>query len=171
MSGTEKRSAGLRRDDRGPLVEGLPALPRSTTRELRTHWQKLIGSPPPGGLSRDLLMRVIADQLQEAALGGFPPAAKRRLAALARNAANGTESPAGISMVRLKPGSKLVRAWRGKTHTVLVLADGFEHEGQRYASLTQIASAVTGTHWSGPRFFGLATSQRPTSGRKARDGS
>ena len=57
MSGTEKRSAGLRRDDRGPLVEGLPALPRSTTRELRTHWQKLIGSPPPGGLSRDLLMR------------------------------------------------------------------------------------------------------------------
>jgi hypothetical protein len=109
-------------------------------------------------------MRVIADQLQEAALGGLPPAAKRRLAALARNAANGT-------MVRLKPGSKLVRAWRGKTHTVLVLADGFEHEGQRYASLTQIASAVTGTHWSGPRFFGLATSQRPTSGRKARDGS
>ena len=70
-----------------------------------------------------------------------------------------------------KPGSKLVRAWRGKTHTVLVLADGFEHEGQRYASLTQIASAVTGTHWSGPRFFGLATSQRSTSGRKARDGS
>ena len=144
MSGTEKRSAGLRRDDRGPLVEGLPALPRSTTRELRTHWQKLIGSPPPGGLSRDLLMRVIADQLQEAALGGLPPAAKRRLAALARNAANGTEAPAGISIIRLKPGSKLVRAWRGKTHTVLVLADGFEHEGQRYASLTQIASAVTG---------------------------
>jgi DUF2924 family protein len=116
-------------------------------------------------------MRVIADQLQEAAIGGLPPAAKRRLAALARNAANGTESPGGISMVRLKPGSKLVRAWRGKTHTVLVLADGFEHEGRRYASLTQIASAVTGTHWSGPRFFGLATSQRPTSGRKARDGS
>ena len=95
MSGTEKRSAGLRRDDCGPLVEGLQALPRSTTRELRTHWQKLIGSPPPGGLSRDLLMRVIADQLQEAALGGLPPAAKRRLAALARNAANGAECPGG----------------------------------------------------------------------------
>ena len=170
MSGTKKRSAGLRRDDCGPLVEGLQALPRGTTRELRTHWRKLIGSPPPGGLSRDLLMRVIANQLQEAALGGLPPAAKRRLAALARNAENGAGCP-GISMIRLKPGSKLVRAWRGNTHTVLVLADGFEHEGQHYASLTQIASVVTGTHWSGPRFFGLAISQRPTSGSKARDGS
>ena len=96
MSGTEKRTAGLRRDDCGSLVEGLQALPRSTTRELRTHWQKLIGSPPPGGLSRDLLMRVIADQLQEAALGGLPPAAKRRLVALARNAENGAGSPAAF---------------------------------------------------------------------------
>ncbi|HTI80805.1 MAG TPA: DUF2924 domain-containing protein [Acetobacteraceae bacterium] len=60
-------------------------------------------------------------------------------------------------MLRLKPGSKLVRAWRSKTHTVLVLEDGFEHQGRRYASLTQIAGAVTGAHWSGPRFFGLVT--------------
>lgn len=117
------------------LAETLQALPRSTPRELRARWQKLIGTAPPGGLSRDLLMRVIADHLQEAALGGLPPRAKRRLAALVRGE-TGAEASAGIPTLRLKPGSKLVRAWRGKTHTVLVLEDGFEHQGRRYASLT-----------------------------------
>jgi len=75
---------------------------------------------------------------------------------------------AGSAMLRLKPGSKLMRAWRGN---VLVLDDGFEHDGKRYTSLTQVASALTGTHWSGPRFFGLVTPQQPTRGRKPRDGS
>jgi hypothetical protein len=124
---------------------------------------------PPGGLSRDLLMRVIANQLQEAALGGLPPPAKRKLAALKRSAES--DAVAGSPMLRLKPGSKLLRAWRGKTHTVLVLDDGFEHHGKRYTSLTQVASALTGTHWSGPRFFGLVTPQQPTRGRKSHDGS
>jgi DUF2924 family protein len=48
-----------------------------------------------------------------------------------------------------------VRAWRDKTHTVLVLEDGIEHQGKRYTSLAQIADEVTGAHWSGPRFFGI----------------
>jgi hypothetical protein len=55
----------------------------------------------------------------------------------------------------LKAGTTLVRQWRGQTHTVLVHKDGFEHEGQRYRSLTIIAERITGAHWSGPRFFGL----------------
>jgi len=110
------------------------------------------------------MMRVIADKLQEAALGGLPPAAKRRLAALARSTGNGAETGVVTPMLRLKPGSKLVREWRGKTHTVLVLSDGFEHEGQRFTSLTQIARELTGVHWSGPRFFGLTTPQRPGTG-------
>ena len=80
------------------------------------------------------------------------------------------EAP-GFPVLRLKPGSKLVRAWRGTTHTVLVLEDGFEHQGKRYASLTQIAGEVTGAHWSGPRFFGLATSQQPACKGKSRNGS
>ena len=67
-------------------MEELRDLPQRTTRELRERCQTLTGTMPPGGLSRDLLMRVIADQLQEAALGGLPPAAKRKLAALTRNA-------------------------------------------------------------------------------------
>jgi hypothetical protein len=135
MSGTPDQSTRPRRVDGGQLAEELRGLPQRTTRELRERWQTLIGTMPPGGLSRDLLMRVIADQLQEAALGGLPPAAKRKLAALTRNAESDATEQAGSPMLRLKPGSKLMRAWRGKTHTVLVLDDGFEHHGKRYTSL------------------------------------
>ncbi|MGB4866749.1 MAG: DUF2924 domain-containing protein [Hyphomicrobium sp.] len=49
-----------------------------------------------------------------------------------------------------------MRDWRGTTHTVLVLDNGYEWQGELYRSLTQIAQAITGAHWSGPRFFGLA---------------
>jgi hypothetical protein len=70
MSGTPDQSTRPRRVDGGQLVKELRGLPQRTTRELRERWQTLIGTMPPGGLSRDLLMRVIADQLQEAALGG-----------------------------------------------------------------------------------------------------
>src|SRR5438270_3592380 len=137
----------------------LQALPGRSTRELEEAWQRLIRLPYRK-LTRDLLVRIIADKLQEAALGGLPPAAKRKLAALARSEPLDKGAAARSPMLRLKPGSKLLREWRGRTHTVLVLEDGFEHEGKRFASLTQIARAVTGTHWSGPRFFGL-TRQRP----------
>jgi hypothetical protein len=171
MSGTPDQSTGPRRDDCGRLAEELRGLPQKTTRELTERCQTLLGTIPPGGLSRDLLMRVIADQLQEVALGGLPPAAKRKLATLTRNADSDAVEPAGGPMLRLKPGSKLMRAWRGNTHTVLVLDDGFEHNGNRYTSLTQVASAVTGTHWSGPRFFGLVAPRQPTRGRKSGNGS
>src|ERR1700756_2187201 len=57
--------------------------------------------------------------------------------------------------ISLKSGARLMREWRGVTHTVLVHADGFEWNGRRYRSLTQIAREITGAHWSGPRFFGL----------------
>jgi hypothetical protein len=62
---------------------------------------------------------------------------------------------AGDPGLVLKAGTTLVRQWRGHTHTVLVGENGFDHEGQRYRSLTVIAERITGAHWSGPRFFGL----------------
>ena len=73
--------------------------------------------------------------------------------------------------VRLKPGTTLVREWHGRTHTVLVLADGgFEHQGRRYASLTRLARGITGARWSGPRFFGLRRSTRSAGARAHPDG-
>ena len=60
--------------------------------------------------------------------------------------------------------SRLVRQWRGHTHTVLVTENGFEYDGQRYRSLTVIAERITGAHWSGPRFFGLTKRAGPADG-------
>jgi hypothetical protein len=60
-------------------------------------------------------------------------------------------------IVQLKPGAKLLREWHGKTHTVLVLEEGFEWRGKRWRSLSEIAQAISGAHWSGPRFFGLTS--------------
>ena len=56
---------------------------------------------------------------------------------------------------RLKPGTRLVREWNGRTYTVTITEDGFAYNGMTYSSLTKIARIITGAHWSGPRFFGL----------------
>jgi hypothetical protein len=56
---------------------------------------------------------------------------------------------------RLKPGTRLLRAWQGKTYTVTVADPGFIYEGKTYGSLSVVAREITGTPWSGPAFFGL----------------
>ena len=71
--------------------------------------------------------------------------------------------------ISLKPGTRLVREWRGATHTVLVHADGFEWHGKRYRSLTIVAREITGAHWSGPRFFGLRKCAGPLPVESAED--
>ena len=96
----------------------------------------------------------VAWKLQEKALGGLGAALKRRLAELATTMAT-TGDLAKARAVTLRPGAKLVREWHGEAHEVLVVDDGFEWRGERWRSLTAIAGTITGTHWSGPRFFGL----------------
>jgi hypothetical protein len=167
----QDRPSSPKRGDDQRLREELQALPSRSTRELKQSWQTLLGTQPPGALSRDLLMRVLADKLQEATVGGLAPVIRRKLAALVRRLENGDGTETARAILRVKPGTKLVRTWRDKTHTVLVLENGFEHEGKRYASLTQIADEVTGAHWSGPRFFGLTKPRKAGSDSEARHGS
>ena len=129
---------------------------------LREEWRRLCRSEPPR-ISRDLLMRALAYRLQELEFGGLPKWARQSLAGATTNSQpsdrkQGTSKPAEP---RLKPGARLVREWRGRTHTVMTLDDGFEFEGRLYRSLTQIAREITGAHWSGPRFFGLKDRKRP----------
>ena len=126
-------------------------LDRSTS-ELRLQWRQLHRTGPPQGLSRDLLIRALAHQLQERAAGGASRALRRRLQTLAEfEKRSGSFDPD----IAPKTGTTLVRQWRGHAHTVLVREDRFEYEGQHYRSLTVIAERITGAHWSGPRFFGL----------------
>jgi hypothetical protein len=105
------------------------------------------------GLSRDLLIRALTNQLQEQSYGGVGRVLRRRLQSLA-GASEKATMVVDLGLV-LKAGTTLVRQWRGHTHNVLVHNDGFEHEGQLYRSLTAIAERITEAHWSGPRFFGL----------------
>jgi Protein of unknown function (DUF2924) len=119
-------------------------------------WRRLHRSEPPR-ISRDLLARALAYRLQELEFGGLPKWARQSLAGSAADPdeAGGAARPKP-AQPRLKPGARLVREWHGRTHSVIVLDDAFEFEGRRYRSLTSIAREITGAHWSGPRFFGLA---------------
>ena len=136
------------------LDSELAALPTLSAHQLRLKWQDLRCGEPTAAASRDLMIREIAYKMQERAHGGLALAVKRRLRALAEEfEANGAGSLAPAPL--LKPGTRLLREWGGKTHTVIVLDDGFEYDGERYQSLTQIAVRITDAHWSGPRFFGL----------------
>jgi hypothetical protein len=123
---------------------------------LRRHWRVIFGRTPPADLSKDLLGRMIAYRLQERAFGGLDRESLRFLHGLARHG--------GSPRRRLKPGTVLVRDYQGQRHTVAVVSDGFDWQGATYPSLSAIARAITGTAWSGPRFFALA----PANGAPAR---
>jgi hypothetical protein len=149
-----KLSSDNASDGSDALSERLGVLPTLSLGELRLEWRRLYRVDPPR-LSRDILMRAIAYRLQETAHGGLSKTAQRRLATLALGfEADGTMAPAPAP--RIKSGSRLVREWHGRTHTVNVTEDGFEFEGKSYQSLTKIAFVITRAQWSGPRFFGLA---------------
>src|SRR5216683_1342295 len=148
------RNDRLRGLDLAKLDGEIAGLVDRSTQELRRAWRTLHRTGPPLGLSRDLIIRGLADKLQQRAHGGPSRALQRRLQTLAGELENGARSfDPGIV---LKTGATLVRQWRGHTHTVLMCEDGFEYEGRRYRSLTVIAEQITGAHWSGPRFFGVS---------------
>jgi hypothetical protein len=154
-SGRKNRTPGPGPSDIETEIAGL--LDRST-QELRLAWRGLHRTEPPFGMSRDLLIRSSAYELQQRAHGSPSRALHRRLQTLAAASEKGARS-VDPSLV-LKAGTTLVREWRGHSHTVLVRDDGFEYEGQRYRSLTVIAERITGAHWSGPRFFGVTKRAR-----------
>ncbi len=147
------------------LVPRLAALEQQGVAELRAEWRRLFRTEPPQ-LSRDLILRAVAHRLQERVHGGLAPATLRRLTNLGRELrAEGQVTPDLGPQIR--PGARLVREWRGRTHTVEVTDRGFEYAGVTFPSLSPIAEAITGAHWSGPRFFGLV--RRPSVlGREAR---
>ena len=143
------------------LAEQIGALEALSIEHLHSRWTEAYGMPPPLRASRELLLRGLAQRLQEDALGGLTPALRRRLARLAV-ALERDGSDRLFSAPRIKPGTRLLRQWRGELHQVTVLESGFAYRGERYLSLSAIARAITGTRWSGPTFFGLKTRRRRT---------
>ena len=136
------------------LADRLAELETSSTAELRARWEQVFKRATPKWASHDLHLRALAYHVQEQAEGGLNKVTRRRLAKLAGS--NGeNRQPISSPNLRLKPGSRLIREWHGEVHRVTVLEKGFDWRGNRYASLSQIARAITGARWSGPLFFGL----------------
>ncbi|MCI0429245.1 MAG: DUF2924 domain-containing protein [Rhodospirillales bacterium] len=162
------------KDDAGPAIDGegavdpvvarLQALHSMEYTTLRTEWRRLYRAMPPRRLSADLLRLGVAWKIQEQAYGGLTAATKRRLATLTKTLERAGDVTRN-RVARLKPGVTLVRDWGGETHRVRVLEEGFAWRGQEWRSLSAIARAITGSHWSGPRFFGLIDSRRDPRGR------
>jgi len=120
----------------------LSDLPRPA---LRDAWRRLVGSEPPN-VSRGLLLLALAWELQARTYGGLSKEAQRVLRG--DGAARTRSSPS--------PGTRYVRAWRGEAQIVSVAPDGaLVCKDQRFASLSAVARAITGTRWSGPAFFGV----------------
>ena len=134
--------------------EALSRLPILDIDELRQQWRGLYKTQAPANLSRELLLRAVAYRMQEVALGGFRPARQHQLRQMAQqfNRIGASNTP---PRPELKPGTRLLREWQGRTYDVLVLDDGFSWQNTRYRSLSALARKITGTAWSGPLFFGL----------------
>jgi Protein of unknown function (DUF2924) len=122
--------------------------------QLIDFWNELFKVPPPHQLRRNLLIRFAAYRMQEKIHGGLSPATRKRLREFARKFAANPDAELSEAP-RIKPGIHLVRDWRGRSHSVIVLENGYEYAGKRYSSLSQVARLITGTRWSGPLFFGL----------------
>ncbi len=131
-------------------LKSLPKLPRT---ELQKRWVELYETPCPTQISRRILTRALAYRMQEQAFGGLDALTFRRLARAERDLAAGR--PVASPVPKIKPGTRLLREWNGKVHEVIVLERGVRYRDQTWPSLSAVAREITGTRWSGPRFFGL----------------
>lgn len=163
VAGTQNQTG-----NESPFSSELAAIAMMTYSELHFAWRRHYRSVPPKKISRDILQLGIAWKIQESRLGGLSVSIKRQIAGLARTmkAKSGLAKPRAVSP---KPGARFLRAWEGVTHEVMVVEDGFLWAGKTWASLSAIAREMTGTRWSGPRFFGLiATTESNASEQKAK---
>jgi hypothetical protein len=142
------------------IAEKIAVLQALESPALRARWEQAFKRHAPKRISRDLLLRALAYHVQEQTEGGLSKAAIRRFAGLPEFKDNGSRLPRPAAP-RPRPGTRLIREWRGEVHQVSVLDDGFDYREKLYASLSQIAREITGTRWSGPLFFGLRKASRP----------
>ena len=141
------------------LAEAVAELETMSKDELRQRWKANIKAAPPPRASREFLERSLAYRIQEQALGRLPPRVRKQLDRLTREFERDPGfAPAPTQTV--KPGTRLVREWKGEVHEIEILEKGYSWQGVRYGSLSKVAREITGTRWSGPAFFGLKKPQR-----------
>lgn len=150
MTGHLNTDMARRSPDREGLEAEIDRIRSLGLEELRTLWRTTLRSSPRPAFTKDLIARFICWHIQEQALGGLDPETAKLMNGLAPGGTPGAERPR-----YLKPGTVLVREYQGERHTVTVVPSGFLWREVNYASLSTLARAITGTAWSGPRFFGV----------------
>jgi hypothetical protein len=131
------------------LIQSLPELPKD---RLFAIWAETFGRSP-GKMRPEVMLPVLAFSIQESAYGGLTAGAKEHLRQIALSLSPKSRQK-NEARARFKAGTRLIREWKGTSHEVTLTADGYEYKGEKYKSLSPIASKITGTHWSGPAFFG-----------------
>ena len=160
-----RKSAKL--DVRSTIDSQISTLSDLSVSDLRKLWKSHFATEAPTVRSGAILCRLIAWQLQAEASEGLDSASERALnkigQAMDRDGLYEPKIRSGFS-----PGVILSREWKGVIHRVTAADNGFDYLGKRYRSLSEIARAITGTRWSGPRFFGLEQKTAPASRAAAR---
>jgi hypothetical protein len=144
--------------DRASLDNEIARLRGLDVGELRARWHTVFRRRAPPHLPRHLLFRILAFRLQADRFGDLDTDCRRLLDRIGSESSERTNKlVADFNRPRteLRPGTLLTREWDGHLQRVMVLADGFSWNGKTYPSLSMVAFAMTGTRWSGPRFFGL----------------
>ena len=155
-----QRSVTTDTPDVDDLEYDLKVLERLSRAELACRWHDLLGSNPPKGISQRLMLGAVAYAIQTKRYGGLSTVARSRLDAIAADPGKPATTPTPMKSAPTL-GSRLIREWNGTTHIVDVVEGGYIWDGTRYRSLSSIAQAITGTQWSGPRFFGLRSRAKP----------
>lgn len=132
-------------------VQDIRILETADRDALLIEWRRLFKTDPPKSISRTLLKRILAFEIQASRLGGLDRATRNAIRAQQMQLHSG-KSPRTKS-VRFKAGSRFMREWNGMTYIVDVTQNGYQWQGATYKSLSAIARTITGAHWSGPRFF------------------
>jgi hypothetical protein len=152
-------------DTERDLAREFTSLEAEALDDVRLRWQNRFGRAAPPHLPKYLLVRLYAYRLQAETHGDLALATVQLLYRLAReNVAEGKSIPLPADLngrSQLKAGTVLVREHAGVSHTVTVVQDGYCWNGQTFLSLSQVATAITGTRWNGPRFFGLPSRRPP----------
>lgn len=138
------------------VVAQVADLERLSMGELRTKWEALYDTPPPGSSNRKQLIARLAYRIQELVYGGLSRETKDRLEKMGlADGPDGTVQPTPRDPHLPVPGTRLIRDWQNRRIEVTVLDKGFEYAGRTYRSLTAIATTITGTKWNGQMFFGM----------------
>jgi hypothetical protein len=135
------------------LAREVTQVVRLDAENLRERWIAVFGTEPSPRLGRSFMIRALVYRLQERASGGLKPVTQRLLDRIVGEGSKITRER--IPKSRASAGTVLIREWRGVSHRVTVLDQDVVYRGRRYKTLSEVARAITGTHWSGPLFFGL----------------